>query len=209
MYNINEILKSFINEEEKSFHRFNSWNNCYSFFQNKYFKYNSDDDYDDRAALHLGFYLASWGMYRGSTFLLQNDYKIHIGIVKILKNYYYKDIYNFKNIMQIKQEIINHYHIYAHTNSKNNNLASDTLITKILMGTFCNVPAYDRFLLRGIEKYNKVSSINYINKEFNEASFIALNEFYQAHQNEFIIYEKKYPKMKLLDMFFWKLGYEN
>ena len=72
MYNINEILKSFINEEEKSFHRFNSWNNCYSFFQNKYFKYNSDDDYDDRAALHLGFYLASWGMYRGSTFLLQN-----------------------------------------------------------------------------------------------------------------------------------------
>ena len=77
------------------------------------------------------------------------------------------------------------------------------------MGTFCNVPAYDRFLLRGIEKYNKVSSINYINKEFNEASFIALNEFYQAHQNEFIIYEKKYPKMKLLDMFFWKLGYEN
>lgn len=43
----------------------------------------SDEDYD-YLALHLSFYLASWGMYRGSSMLLSTDYKIHIPIVKEL-----------------------------------------------------------------------------------------------------------------------------
>jgi hypothetical protein len=30
----------------------------------------------DHAALQLGFYLASWGMYGGSSFLLQYDYTV-------------------------------------------------------------------------------------------------------------------------------------
>ena len=33
-------------------------------------------------SLQLAFYLASWGMYRGSLFLLQKDYKVHIPVVK-------------------------------------------------------------------------------------------------------------------------------
>ena len=37
----------------------------------------------------LMFYLASWGMYRGSSFLLQKDYKIHIPVVEeVLKTKY-------------------------------------------------------------------------------------------------------------------------
>jgi hypothetical protein len=35
----------------------------------------------DHAALQLGFYLASWGMYRGSGFLLQHAYTIHLGVI--------------------------------------------------------------------------------------------------------------------------------
>lgn len=31
----------------------------------------------ENVSLHLAFYLASWGMLRGSTFLLQKDYLIH------------------------------------------------------------------------------------------------------------------------------------
>lgn len=40
-------------------------------------------------SLQLAFYLASWGMYRGSSFLLQKDYRIHIPVVKeLLRNKY-------------------------------------------------------------------------------------------------------------------------
>ena len=60
--------------------RYDSWKHCFETFANL----NQDDDYLD---LHLGFYLASWGMYRGSAALLQKSYKIHIGAVKIIKDF--------------------------------------------------------------------------------------------------------------------------
>lgn len=40
---------------------------------------NPDYDY---LSLQLAYYLASWGMLRGSSFLLWKDYKIHIPMVK-------------------------------------------------------------------------------------------------------------------------------
>src|SRR5690554_1576563 len=55
-------------------HRYKSWEHCYSYFM----KENIDPDY---ACLHLAFYLASWGMYRGSSFLLWKDYLIHKEVV--------------------------------------------------------------------------------------------------------------------------------
>lgn len=43
----------------------------------------------DYLSLQLAFYLASWGMYRGSSFLLQKDYKIYIPVVEeVLKSKY-------------------------------------------------------------------------------------------------------------------------
>ena len=35
------------------------------------------DNMIDTLALHLAFYLASWGMYRASSFLIKRDYKAH------------------------------------------------------------------------------------------------------------------------------------
>src|SRR5262245_15461814 len=41
-------------------HRFRLWEHCYAYFQR------GQNDCD-LASLHLAFYLASWGMYRGSS----------------------------------------------------------------------------------------------------------------------------------------------
>ena len=55
---------------EDSQHRFASWIHCYDAF--------GDENLDNnQKALHLAFYLASWGMYRGSSGLLWKDYTIH------------------------------------------------------------------------------------------------------------------------------------
>lgn len=59
--------------------RYHSWEYCYSAFFNARKIEIPDIDY---LSLQLSFYLASWGMYRGSSFLLQKDYKIHIPVVK-------------------------------------------------------------------------------------------------------------------------------
>jgi hypothetical protein len=59
--------------------RLRSWDHCYNFFQSKF-------DSAEHASLHLAFYLASWGMYRGRSFLLKKDYLIHLDAVKKLRD---------------------------------------------------------------------------------------------------------------------------
>jgi len=204
---ITDTLQSFVDLDEKEFHRFNSWGTCFDFFHNKYF---IDQGDEDTAALHLGFYLASWGMYRGSTFLLQNDYTLHIGVVKILKKYYSDGIdINYDTMKKISDEITAYYEKHAHTNGKKNNTASSTLITKILLGTLGCIPAYDRFFVNGLAIQNKNDKNSKLEKRFNDKSLKALERFYETHKEEFKTFEDKYPKMKLLDMYFWKLGFDN
>ena len=89
------------------------------------------------------------------------------------------------------------------------NKVSDTLITKVLMGTLGCVPAYDRYFIEGI-KIMKVSTRNY-----NLASLIKLVEFYEENhvrleeiRKNFKVYGLPYPQMKLLDMAFWQIGLE-
>ena len=54
----------------------------------------TEDDYDN-LVLHLGFYLSNWGMYRGSSFLLQKSYKEHVEAVKyIITNINQCEVYN-------------------------------------------------------------------------------------------------------------------
>ena len=63
-----------------------SWEHCYRVFGKA--RNNKPNDVDC-LCLHLAFYLASWGMYRGSSFLTKRDYKVHEPVVKeILKDEY-------------------------------------------------------------------------------------------------------------------------
>ena len=77
-------------DKKESTQRYLSWEHCYSFFRQMKSKYFNIPDFThhpdwekdlDMMALHLGFYLASWGMYRGSSFFLQHDYKFHKNII--------------------------------------------------------------------------------------------------------------------------------
>lgn len=66
--------------------RSRSWEHCYRVFRDARTDPSPDYDY---LSLHLAFYLASWGMYRGSSFLLQNDYKVLLPVVEeVLKPEY-------------------------------------------------------------------------------------------------------------------------
>lgn len=76
-------IRTYFNETVKDSHgRYLSWQHCYNAFILN--RSNVDENTFDYLALYLAFYLASWGMYRGSSFLLQKDYKVHIPIVKII-----------------------------------------------------------------------------------------------------------------------------
>ena len=135
---------------------------------------------NDYLALRLTAYLASFGMYRGSTILLKYfDYTIQIGAVEILLKPKYdllfgfnpfnetanltlfydlfKDVYKelfeyYKNkVTTAKKSIIERYNKVGYPVPKNLPNATPTLITKILLGVYGCCPAYDTFAKSALE----------------------------------------------------------
>ncbi len=223
---MNNTVKRIINSSEVFYKelqkdnngRYLSWEHCYSNFIKARIQEKPDIDY---LCLQLAFYLASWGMYRGSSFLLQKDYKVHTKVVKeILKKKYdslagidCKDYYkesNQKLLMDLYSKIVEIYKPYRQDIKEDDKeTVSSTLITKILMGTLGCVPAYDRYFISGI-KNRKVTTGN-----FNIQSILKLVDFYVENMDSFEPVRKKmkvnglpYPQMKMLDMGFWQLGYD-
>ena len=93
-----KIVRKYLdNMKVDSNHRFKSWEHCYKAFGNQ-------TKEDDELALHLAFYLASWGMYRGSSFLLQKDYRIHIPVIEELLDKEY-DLLMGINCSELKNEV--------------------------------------------------------------------------------------------------------
>ena len=201
--------------------RYHSWEHCYKCFNDERRKLVPQYDY---LSLQLAFYLASWGMYRGSSFLLQKDYKVHTPVVKeLLKKDYdcllgidcseYIRNATAQNALDELKKFLEEYYTNIRKSVKGADITSkvsDTLLTKVLMGTLGCVPAYDRYFINGI-KVTKVSTGNY-----NKESLIKLANFYvensdhlEAARQNFKVGALSYPQMKLLDMGFWQIGLEN
>ena len=72
--------------------RFRSWEHCYVAFGRVIKKDKIDDKVIDYLSLHLAFYLASWGMYRGSAAILQRDYRVHEPVVRTLLKPDYREL---------------------------------------------------------------------------------------------------------------------
>lgn len=82
---------------------------------------------------------------------------------------------------------------------------SDTLISKVLLGAIGCVPAVDRYFIVG---YRHVG-LPYT--RFDRAFLRGAFEFYRRNASEFgraqTALGSSYPPMKLLDMYFWEVGF--
>ena len=199
--------------------RSRSWEHCYRVFRDARTDPSPDCDY---LSLHLAFYLASWGMYRGSSFLLQKDYKVLSPIVEeILKPEYdclfgvaCADLRKLEvqdSLEKLRKYIDGYFDPIREkvAGRKVTTSVSPVLITKILMGTLGCVPAYDRFFQDGVAIY-KVTT-----REYSPNSVLKLVDFYEEHNDRLEevrrgmrVGDLTYPQMKLLDMGFWQVGFE-
>ena len=212
--------------------RFLSWEHCYGAFAAARVarRKGALPDYDN-LALHLAFYLASWGMYRGSSFLLQKDYRVHCRAVEIILESQYDVLQGIsladaeRDLTAEESFIMGLYNrLKKEYNAKRDSIpeyaekhfggASATLITKIMLGTLGCVPAYDQYFCKGLAKMTaKVKAP----KSFSERSLRCVVSYVREHEKEFEHFRKgrqmrmtlggnPYPPMKLIDMAFWKLG---
>jgi hypothetical protein len=197
-------------------HRYRSWEHCYGYFRRsgpRGLQANPED-----AALQLAFYLASWGMYRGSSFLLQFAYTVHLPALRVIGSDRFVELWGIDLgsdaaheeriplVLGLIDEIREAYQPYAIENRSKP--ATDTLVTKVILGTFGCVPACDEFFTRGLKEGGiPYSSVNrpFLRRmlEFCRANLRALHSE-QARIGK--VSGVPYPLMKLVDMHFWQWG---
>ena len=140
--------------------RFRSWEHCYGYFRRTPPQALSADRY--QAALQLAFYLASWGMYRGSSFLLRYSFTAHLGVIDLLSKPRSSVLWdtefgssqrNYDLVPKITETIDGirtAYQPFAERSASGQ--ASDTLVTKVILGTFGCLPACDRYFIEGFKQ---------------------------------------------------------
>ena len=116
--------------------RYSSWDVCYEYFRDV----KSFDKNSNIAGFHLGFYLASWGMFRGSSELLNSGIKIYNDLAELL-------------ISKKHADFIEQYNSIEKFLEENAISATQTLITKIMLGVYANTPAVDQFFNKTAQKY--------------------------------------------------------
>lgn len=180
------------------------YNYFYSFYSTDNVKSMGNTPRIQDSCLQLGFYLASFGMMRGSSFLLEKSARNLIDTIEVISEsepiLWEIDVpdYNEKNInllLETKKNIVD-------ALGKKNN-PSDTLVSKIMLGVYGNVPAYDQF-------FKKSLGVN----TFNNDSLMKIKDFYLKNKDEIDCIKiktldfltgketpNKYSKAKIIDMY--------
>jgi hypothetical protein len=210
---ISTKIRAFHNElSADTHHRYRSWEHCYQFFRET--PPSEITNSRETAALQLGFYLASWGMYRGSSFLLQRAYTVHLGVIDFLVSPRAQSLWEGEfglrkhspllvpNVLDAVLAIRDAYAPFGQP--------TDTLITKVLLGTLGCLPACDRYFVLGFKSVgNSYSCLNeqYVHRLLNFCKD-NLEELRSEQQRIQSLSGVNYPIMKLVDMYFWQIGYE-
>lgn len=199
--------------------RYSSFDYCFNYFQSfKNKKEIADVKNLEASCLHLGFYLASWGMLRGSSFLLEKSIAYLKDIISFIANFNQR-IWNIdleyseediEILLSFKNKLIKRF-------GNDKNKFSDTLITKIMLGVFGNVPAYDNYFKIFLKDNN-------YDQTFNKKSLEGLNDLYEENRKLIcrqarntktfnFISEKKsdlsYTRAKIIDMIGFSYGQIN
>ena len=193
-------------------HRYRSWEHCYRFFRR--IAPGEMHTHRDAAALQLGFYLASWGMYRGSSFLLQHSYTAHLGVIDCLASPRYSTLWQ-QDFGSAEQDSTLVPTVLSAVGAVRDAYVqfgqpTDTLVTKVLLGTLGCLPACDRYFLAGFKSEGHAYS--YLNVPFIERLLLFCRTNVAGLRSEQERIKSStgvdYPFMKLVDMYFWQLGYE-
>jgi hypothetical protein len=195
--------------ENLDIHRYASFDYCYNYFYRKENEYIHDLE---KSCSILGFYLASWGMMRGSSFLLQKSYKYFIPLMKYLNqidiNYWSIDVDNYNTENKAILGLYNDIKDIIIENGERDIV----LVTKIMLGVFGIMPAFDDYFCKCFKEIDPSKS------KFTSVNFNALEviyDFYLRNNKEidllstklktkdFISGKDKHPytKAKIIDMY--------
>ena len=190
--------------------RYASFDYCFNFFQS----FRESGDLDGLVSaeniqiscLQLGFYLASWGMLRGSAELLQKSARHFIPLIETIASTESSlweidaDRYTESNIAALLD--------LARRLRLANGRMSDILVTKVMLGVFGNVPAFDSNFRRGFgtatfgaKALRKVGAFYKDNADLLDGYRVPTLDFVTGEPTE-----RLYTRAKVIDMAFFIEG---
>lgn len=190
--------------------RYASFDYCFNYFQSFREAGNIEavakGENIQTTCLHLGFYLASWGMFRGSADLLQRSARHLVPAIELIAA---ADVelweidahcYTKPNI----QRLLDMRHSLCHKYPG----MSDILVTKIMLGVFGNVPAFDTNFKKGFQVSTfGPKALKKIATFYEENSPVI--EKYRTPTLDFVSGEptaRNYTRAKIIDMAFFIEG---
>ena len=193
-----------------------SWEHCIAQFAEAFANPDAaaDEKTVDLLSLHLGFYLASWGMMRNSK-LMEYDYKIHAPFVRVLMGYsdlFRKDLADFRDpkamerFKEMHEAVVEHCSRFCKAKSYK---ASGILVSKVILGTLGIAPAYDKNVSDVVEKYG-ISGGRFSPKSFKELAY-----YFTENRADIITARMTkemqelcphYTRAKVIDGILWGLG---
>jgi len=207
---IEQNMNGFFGDRDPPSNAF-SFDYCFNYFQSHWEQGEANALADgpllETSCLQLGFYLASWGMLRGSSQLLSKSMKHFAPIVKVIAEappaIWEIDAngYSDESITTILSTAATIRAAFPHR-------ASDILVSKILLGVFGCVPAFDTY-------FNKGFGVATLNRK----ALLRVGATYQDHAEEFdrnrphtldfssgTPTERLYTRAKVIDMVYFVEG---
>jgi len=195
------------NKGRKPDERYASFDYCYNYFYSFYktgkLSELANKENMQTSCLQIGFYLASWGMLRGSSFLLEKSVRHYrdliIAISKMDPQLWRTDVENYDEkgiplLMDCREQIV--------LALRDRGARSDTLVTKIMLGVFANVPAFDKYFRTSmrVHSFNKKALLKI--RDFYHTNKVGFDS-YKIHTFDFITARETdvvYSTAKLIDM---------
>ena len=221
---IEEFFKEMKTENKEAYHRYSSFDYCYNYFYKHRDNPSELKENIEVSCMYLGFYLASWGMYRGSTAVSRYNSKIYEPIIKeivedknikeywdIDVNTYYKDIGKLVKLESKIEEILSGQNLKRTRNIKQKTFK--VLATKIMLGIFGNTPAFDSYVTAIIGNYKYEKQLGTIKDIYNHGSNkITIEKMYKKYKTIDFSSAKdktsytdiKHTRAKLIDIFAWQ-----
>ena len=219
MNEIRKVIDDFKDLKQDNTHRYASFDLCFHYFQTNKDKLADNEEHITNSCLYLWSYLSSWGMLRASKLLQKSPASLKplIEHIQNESNVWDIDIDNYtdENI----DKLIKEYKAIEKILKEKilETLPTYTLVTKIMLGVYGNVPAFDAYFTATLkEAYKGKCGFT----AFNTKSLKCIKAFYDKHKDEFnqqikvLDFENKdtqllYTKAKLVDMYGFQKGLNN
>jgi len=190
--------------------RYTSFDYCFNYFQSFRESGNlaglASAESIQISCLQLGFYLASWGMLRGSAELLQKSVRHFVPLIEAIASTELSvweidaNRYTESNIEALLA--------LAHTVRQTNRGMSDILVTKVMLGVFGSVPAFDTNFRRGFgassfgaKALRKIAAFYSDNAELLDRYRVPTFDFVTGE-----LTKRLYSRAKVIDMAFFIEG---